>query len=60
MPESDTDIKRWTGRRKAAAVLDVIKGKSTGCRISGPASGCQADCGTPARNERQWLFYSFR
>lgn len=27
--DSDTDIKRWTARRKAALVLDIIKGKTT-------------------------------
>ena len=36
MPESDsdTDIKRWTARRKAAAVLDIIKGKTTAAELA--------------------------
>ncbi|MFM8982769.1 MAG: DUF1153 domain-containing protein [Spartobacteria bacterium] len=33
-PESDTDIKRWTARRKAAAVLDIIKGKTTAAELA--------------------------
>jgi transposase-like protein len=28
------DIKRWTARRKAAAVLDIIKGKTTAAELA--------------------------
>jgi hypothetical protein len=28
MSDSTDDIKRWTARRKAAAVMDIIKGKN--------------------------------
>jgi transposase-like protein len=29
MSESDSDIKRWTARRKATLILDIIKGQTT-------------------------------
>ena len=29
MSDPTDDIKRWTARRKAAAVMDIIKGKTT-------------------------------
>lgn len=29
MSDEPEDIKRWTARRKAAAVMDIIKGKTT-------------------------------
>ena len=32
-PESE-DIKRWTARRKAAVVLDIIKGKTTAAEVA--------------------------
>lgn len=31
--ESD-DIKRWTARRKASAVMDIIKGKTTAAELA--------------------------
>lgn len=33
MSEQD-DIKRWTARRKAAVVLDIIKGKTTATEVA--------------------------
>lgn len=32
--ESDPEIKRWTARRKATAVLDIIKGKTTAAELA--------------------------
>lgn len=32
-PESE-DIKRWTARRKAAVVMDIIKGKTTTTEVA--------------------------
>ncbi len=32
-PESE-DIKRWTARRKAAVVMDIIKGKTTTMEVA--------------------------
>lgn len=32
-PESE-DIKRWTARRKAVVVLDIIKGKTTATEVA--------------------------
>lgn len=29
MSDPTDDIKRWTARRKAAVVMDIIKGKTT-------------------------------
>jgi hypothetical protein len=29
MSQEPDDIKRWTARHKAAAVMDIIKGKTT-------------------------------
>lgn len=34
MKEENEDIKRWTARRKAAVVLDVIKGKTTSAEVA--------------------------
>jgi hypothetical protein len=31
--ESD-DIKRWTARRKASAVMDILKGKTTASELA--------------------------
>lgn len=34
MSEPNNDIKRWTARRKAAAVMDIIKGKTTAAELA--------------------------
>ena len=34
MSQSPEDIKRWTARRKAAAVIDIIKGKTTTAELA--------------------------
>lgn len=34
MSESSEDIKRWTARRKATAVMDIIKGKTTAAELA--------------------------
>lgn len=34
MNDSPEDIKRWTARRKAAAVMDIIKGKTTAAQLA--------------------------
>lgn len=32
--DSNDDIKRWTARRKAAVVLDIVKGKTTAAEVA--------------------------
>ena len=34
MNEQMDDIKRWTARRKAAVVIDIIKGKTTAAEVA--------------------------
>ena len=34
MNTQNEDIKRWTARRKAEVVLDVIKGKTTSAEVA--------------------------
>lgn len=34
MSQEPDDIKRWTARRKAAAVMDIIKGKTTSSELA--------------------------
>lgn len=34
MSDPTDDIKRWTARRKAAAVMDIIKGKTTAAELA--------------------------
>ena len=34
MNAESEDIKRWTARRKAAAVMDIIKGKTTAAELA--------------------------
>jgi len=34
MNEQMDDIKRWTARRKAAVVIDIIKGKNTAAEVA--------------------------
>jgi len=34
MSDPADDIKRWTARRKAAAVMDIIKGKTTASELA--------------------------
>ncbi len=34
MSQETDDIKRWTARRKAAAVMDIIKGKTTAAELA--------------------------
>jgi len=34
MSQEHDDIKRWTARRKAAAVMDIIKGKTTAAELA--------------------------
>lgn len=33
-PDSNDDIKRWTARRKAAVVLDIVKGKTSAAEVA--------------------------
>ena len=33
-PLEGTDIQRWTAKRKAAVVLDLIRGKSTSAEVA--------------------------
>ena len=37
MSDPADDIKRWTARRKAAAVMDIIKGKTTASELASGA-----------------------
>jgi transposase-like protein len=34
MSDPNDDIKRWTARRKATAVMDIIKGKTTAAELA--------------------------
>ena len=34
MSESETEIKRWTAKRKTQVVLDILKGKTTVAEVS--------------------------
>ena len=34
MSEESEEIKRWTSRRKAAVVMDIIKGKTTATEVA--------------------------
>lgn len=34
MSDPTDDIKRWTARRKAAAVMDIIKGRTTSAELA--------------------------
>lgn len=34
MSDQPEDIKRWTARRKAAAVMDIIKGRTTASELA--------------------------
>lgn len=34
MSQEPDDIKRWTARRKAAAVMDIIKGKTSAAELA--------------------------
>jgi hypothetical protein len=34
MSQEPDDIKRWTARRKAAAVMDIIKSKTTAAELA--------------------------
>lgn len=34
MEESETEIKRWTAKRKTQVVLDILKGKTTVAEIA--------------------------
>lgn len=34
MSQSSEDIKRWTARRKATAVMDIIKGRTTASELA--------------------------
>jgi len=34
MSEEPDEIKRWTARRKAAVVMDIIKGKTTAAEVA--------------------------
>jgi transposase-like protein len=34
MSQEPEDIKRWTARRKAAVVMDIIKGKTTAAELA--------------------------
>jgi transposase-like protein len=34
MRDPNDDIKRWTARRKASAVMDIIKGKTTAAELA--------------------------
>ena len=34
MNEPQDDVKRWTARRKAAAVVDILKGKTTAAELA--------------------------
>jgi transposase-like protein len=34
MNQDSDDIKRWTARRKASAVMDIIKGKTTAAELA--------------------------
>jgi transposase-like protein len=33
-PESASDVQRWTARRKAAVVLELLKGKTTAAEVA--------------------------
>ena len=38
MSEGSDEVKRWTARRKAAVVLDIIKGKTTAAETARSSS----------------------
>lgn len=40
MDDPQDDVKRWTARRKAAAVVDILKGKTTAAEVVHGASFC--------------------
>ena len=48
MSEDTEDIKRWTARRKAAVVMEIIKGKTTAAQVA------RSHCLTVGEVE-QWL-----
>jgi len=45
MEERGPEIQRWTAKRKAAVVLEVLKGKITGVRYIRLLRGGKAICG---------------